>query len=68
MFTEEILQHLSYTCGCPLDVRKDIGVVNGKCPNHKKSTLLVDGMPIEAYKKFLEKKAKKFDTKSSEIV
>lgn len=68
MFDEEILKRMSYSkCDCPPDYKKGLGIVNGICPNHDKSRLLLDGIPIEAYKKIMETK-KKVDKKSSSIL
>ncbi len=65
MFTEEVIKHLSYVCGCPLDIKEDLNIVNGFCPIHPKNVLLFDGITIEAYKKELKKR---LDRKASEIV
>lgn len=55
---KEILTHLEYSaCDCEVDYKPELHVVNGKCPNHPKSFLLVDGVPVEFY----ERVAKKFD-------
>ena len=67
MFTDELVKHLSYACGCPLDIREKVNIVNGICPNHPKNKLLFDGVAIEAYKKAIKGK-KKLDRKRSEIV
>jgi len=68
MFTENVLSHLSYKCECPLDIKKDLGIVNGICPNHPENKLLFDGMDLKAYKTFLEKKKNKLAKTNSEIV
>lgn len=68
MFTEEVLNHLSYKCECPLDIKKDLGVVNGICPNHPDNKLLFDGMDLNTYKAFLESKKKKLAKTTSEVV
>lgn len=64
---KEILNRLSYSkCSCPIDYRETIGIVNGVCPKHEKSKLLVDGVRIELYQKIVasqvkEQEEKKFD-------
>jgi hypothetical protein len=69
MFTEEVLEKLSYKCGCQLDVKPALGIINGLCPNHPENKLLFDGMPLETYKAFLQAKKKKLDRdKSSKAV
>ena len=68
MFTEEVLAHLSYECECPLDIKEDLGIVNGVCPKHPKNVLLFDGITIEAYKKNLIENRKKLDRKHSAVV
>jgi len=68
MFTQEVLTHLSYACGCPLDIREKIGVVNGVCPNHPENKLLFDGMALEAYKSYVNSRKRKLDRKHSEIL
>jgi hypothetical protein len=56
MFTEQVLKHLSYKCGCPLDIRESLGIVNGICPTHSDGVLLFDGVPLKAAKSFFKKK------------
>jgi len=63
MFTEEVIKRLSYACGCPLDIKKTIGVVNGICPKHPKNTLLFDGMDLKAYQALLKSKLDKEKSK-----
>lgn len=68
MLDKEILEKLSYKCGCPLDTREAIGVVNGVCPTHPENKLLVEGVPIDAYKAFVKSKNKKLNRKSTSII
>lgn len=64
MVIEEMLKHLKYSkCNCEVDYKKDLGIINGQCPVHAKSMLLVDGLRVEAFIKL-----KKLDRKASEIV
>lgn len=49
MLNKEILDRLSYSkCDCPIDYRANLGVVNGICPKHPESKLLIDGTYAEA--------------------
>lgn len=66
MFTEELLEHLSYKCGCELDVKKDIGIVNGVCPKHPSNKLLFDGIELETYKRIVKARKAKLDKEASE--
>lgn len=67
MAIKDLLERLSYSkCDCPVDYREEIGIVNGVCPKHPKSNLLVDGIRIEIYQKVMQQK--RFDSKPSEIV
>jgi hypothetical protein len=68
MFERSVLKHLSYSCGCPLDIREEIAIVNGRCPNHTSNSLLFDGIPIAIYKKLLKKRLEKLDQKEPETV
>lgn len=55
---KELLKHLKYSrCDCPIDFRKTIGVINGRCPRHSDSVLLVNGLPYEFYKALHKKNA-----------
>lgn len=66
---KDILNRLSYSkCDCKIDYRPEIGVVNGVCPKHENSRLLVDGVRIEHYQKSIREKTKRFDKGYSEIV
>lgn len=66
MFTEEILQHLSYKCGCPLDIRESMGVVNGICPKHPKNKLLFKGLDLRTFQSLLKAKKKKLENNKPE--
>ena len=67
MAIKELIEHLSYNgCNCPVDFKEDLGIVNGVCPRHKKSVLLVKGVRVEVFLRELNKR--KLDRKHSEIV
>lgn len=67
MAIKELLERLSYSkCDCPIDYREEIGIVNGVCPNHKDSVLMVDGVRMEVFQRQARKKS--FDRKPSDIV
>lgn len=66
---KEILTRLSYSkCDCDVDYRPEIGIVNGICPNHPDSKLLVDGVRIEHYQKMVREKADRLAKGYSTIV
>jgi hypothetical protein len=67
MAIKEILDKLSYSkCACPIDYREEIGIVNGVCPKHKDSVLMVNGVRMEVYMKAMQQR--KVDSKPSKIV
>ena len=51
-----------------MDYRPEIGIINGVCPKHSNSKLLVDGIRLEHYQRMVKDKAKKLDKGYSEIV
>lgn len=67
MAIEQLLQNLKYSkCDCPIDYRESLGIVNGVCPNHKDSVLMVNGVRMEVFQKMMQKQ--KLDTKSNKAV
>lgn len=55
MAIKELLEYLSYSkCDCPIDYREELGIVNGVCPKHSGSVLMVNGVRMEVFKKRLE--------------
>jgi hypothetical protein len=55
MAIEELLPHLKYSkCDCAIDYKADLGIVNGICPQHPKSVLLINGRNMEAHKRYIE--------------
>lgn len=56
MLNKELLEVLSYKCGCPLDIRESLGIVNGICPTHPKNKLLYDGMDLATYQAFMKRR------------
>jgi hypothetical protein len=57
MAIKELLEHLSYSkCDCQIDYREELGIVNGVCPKHLGSVLMVNGVRMEAFKRALEQK------------
>lgn len=67
MAIEEIIDKLRYSkCDCPIDYKEELGIVNGVCPKHAHSVLLVNGVRLEVLKKAVDRKG--FDRKPSEIV
>lgn len=67
MAIKDLLEHLKYSgCGCPIDVKEDLGVVNGVCLRHPDSVLLVNGARVGIVLRELKKK--KVDKKASKIV
>lgn len=60
MAIKDIIEHLQYDkCDCPVDYREGLEVVNGECPNHLNSKLLVDGVRIDIYAKVKSRLDKK---------
>lgn len=69
MFDKELLKRMKYSrCECPVDVRPSLGIVNGVCPRHSGSRLLIDGVPVEIYGRVLEAKKKKVENTDSDRV
>ena len=68
MFTEQVLERLSYECGCPLAINKLLGTVRGACPEHPDKRLLFDNMDLYTYRAFLRVKKSKLERKATDIV
>jgi hypothetical protein len=67
MAIKDLLEYLSYSkCDCSVDYRETLGIVNGVCPHHKDSVLMVNGVRMEVFQK--EMKKRQFDTEPKKIV
>lgn len=64
---KELLKALKYSaCDCAIDYKEKLGIVNGICPNHSNSHLMINGIRADAIQKLKPKK--KLDNKISEII
>ncbi len=67
MAIKNLLEHLSYSeCDCPVDYREELGIVNGVCPKHKGSVLLVNGIRMSVLLKLREQE--KIDKMRTKVV
>ncbi len=67
MAMKDLIAYLNYgKCDCDVDYREEIGVVNGVCPKHPNSELMVKGVRVGVFLKELEKR--KLDKKGSKVV
>lgn len=67
MAIQDLVEYLNYSkCDCAVDYREDLGIVNGVCPKHSNSELLVKGVRVNVFLRELEKK--KLDKRDSKVV
>lgn len=67
MAIKDLLEYLSYSkCDCPVDYREELGIVNGVCPVHKDSVLMVNGVRMEVFQREMQKR--KLDNQKAKVV